>query len=197
MGAFMKEHDIYIGTMLDELNLRFAPSQGKDSHFGGIQEMVALQKEFKIFKKGRSFKTSCLALNLGARNNEVKNLWQGLLGNLYRHESNKKGQNGDVAIANAIIKNLASKEPLPVYFTSHDMRGAKENTQVKITDKSQPVHYLEQDYLTISLPMQSIQAANASKKAKAAVREAVANAMEALAEQRKLPQGAVIETATV
>ena len=58
MGLFMKEHDIYIGTMLDELNLRFAPSQGKDSHFGGILEMVDLHKEFKLFKKGRTFKMS-------------------------------------------------------------------------------------------------------------------------------------------
>ena len=160
MGFFMKEHDIYIGTMLDELNLRFAPSQGKETHFGGIEEMVALQKEFKIFKKGRPFKTSCAVLNLGARNNEVKNLWQSLLGNLYRHESHKKNQNGDAAIVNAIIKNLASKTPLPVYFTSHDMRGDKENMQVKIIDKSQPIHYLEQDYLTISLPMQPISAEN-------------------------------------
>ena len=158
MGYFMKEHDIYIGTMLDELNLRFAPSQGKDSHFGGILEMVALQKEFKLFKKGRSFKTSCAVLNLGARNNEVKNLWQSLLGNLYKHESNQKTQNGDAAIVNAIIKNLASATPLPVYFTSHDMRGAKDNAQVKIIAKSQPIHYLEQDYLSISLPMQPISA---------------------------------------
>lgn len=158
MGFFMKEHDIYIGTMLDELNLRFAPSQGKESHFGGIDEMVALQKEFKIFKKGRAFKTSCAVLNLGARNNEVKNRWQNLLGNLAKHDSNVKGQNGDVAIVAAIMKNLASKTPLPVFFTSHDMRGTKENTQVKITDKTRPIHYLEQDYLSISLPMQPISA---------------------------------------
>jgi len=169
MGLFMKEHDIYIGTMLDELNLRFAPSQGKDSHFGGILEMVDLQKEFKIFKKGRSFKTSCAVLNLGARNNEVKNLWQNLLGNLYRHGSNKKGLDGDAAIVDALAKNLASKSPLPVFFTSHDMRGDKANTEVKIIDKSQPIHYLEQDYLTISIPMQPISAAkqSAAKKADA------------------------------
>ena len=53
MGWFMKEHDIYIGSMLDELNLRFAPSQGLATHQGGIDEMVALQKEFKILKKER------------------------------------------------------------------------------------------------------------------------------------------------
>ncbi len=172
MGWFMKEHDIYIGSMLDELNLRFAPPQGKDTHQGGIEEMVALQKEFKIFKKGRSFKTSVMALNLGARNNEVKTRWYALVGALSKHDSNRPKQNGDVAIVNALIKNLASKNPLPVYFTSHDMRGEKQNAEVKITDKGRPVHYLEQDYLTISLPMQSVQAANAARQSKAAVKPA-------------------------
>lgn len=170
MGWFMKEHDIYIGSMLDELNLRFAPSQGMDTHNGGIDEMVALQKEFKIFKKGRSFKTSVAALNLGARNNEVKNRWYDLLGSLGKHDSNRSKENGDVAIVNALVKNLASKAPLPVYFVSHDMRGEKANAQVKITDKGRPVHYLEQDYLTISLPMQSIQAANAARQGKVAAK---------------------------
>ena len=72
MGWFMKEHDIYIGSMLDELNLRFAPPQGLATHYGGLDEMVALQKEFKILKKGRAFRTSVAVLNLCSRNNEVK-----------------------------------------------------------------------------------------------------------------------------
>jgi hypothetical protein len=167
MGQFMKDHDIYIGTMLEDLNLRFAPSQGRTTHFGGIEEMAALQKEFKIFKKGRSFKTSCTILNLGARNNEVKNLWQSMLANLSRHPSAQKGKDGDSAIVDALIKNLSSATPLPVYFTSHDMRGDASNVQVKITPKSRPVHYLEQDYMTISLPMQPASAAKkpAAKKA--------------------------------
>jgi hypothetical protein len=171
MGWFMQEHDIYIGSMLDELNLRFAPSQGKESHYGGIEEMVALQKEFKIFKKGRSFKTSISVLNIGARSNDVKNKWHALVGNLVKHPSNKGSLNGDVAIVTAIIKNLAAKNPLPIYFCDHDMRGAKENSEVRITDKGRPIHYLEQDYLVISLPMQSIQAAKTSMKARAAAKK--------------------------
>ena len=167
MGWFMKENDIYIGSMLDELNLRFAPSQGLATHHGGIDEMVALQKEFKILKKGRAFKTSVAALNLGSRNNEVKNRWLDLLGALSKHTSNILKLDGDAAIVNSLVKNLAAKAPLPVYFTSHPMQ---ENAQVKITDKSRPVHYLEQDYLTISLPMQSVQAANAARKVKAAAK---------------------------
>jgi hypothetical protein len=166
MGQFMKDHDIYIGTMLEDLNLRFAPSQGRSTHFGGIEEMAALQKEFKIFKKGRSFKTSCMILNLGARNNEVKNLWQSMLSNLSRHPSSVAGKDGDSAIVDALIKNLASPSPLPVYFTSHDMRGDASNVQVKITPKARPVHYLEQDYMSVSLPMQPASAAKkpAAKK---------------------------------
>lgn len=167
MGYFLKEHDIYVGSLLDELNVRFAPSQGKASHFGGIEEMTALQKEFKIFKKGRSFKTSISVLNIGAFNNDVKNRWHGYLSDLSKYDSNKPGQNGDVAIVNALIKNLASKSPLPVYFTSHDMRGAAENKRVLIEDSSRPVFYLEIDYLTISVPMQPVAAAKAKAAGKA------------------------------
>ena len=156
MGWFMKEHDIYVGSMLDELNLRFAPSQGMQSHQGGVEEMAALQTEFKLFKKGRAFKTSCAALNVGARNNEAKNRWYKFLTSLQKHESNVKGLDGDQAIVAAIVKNLGATKPLPIFFTSHDMRGDKANSQVKITGISRPIHYLEQDYLTISLPMQPL-----------------------------------------
>ncbi|MES2786738.1 MAG: hypothetical protein V4684_14845 [Pseudomonadota bacterium] len=154
MGYFLKEHDIYVGSLFDELNVRFAPSQGKESHYGGVEEMVALQKEFRIFKRGRSFKTSVAVLNIGAFNNDVKNRWHRYLEKLDNYDSNRKGQSGDVAIVSALIKNLAAANPLPVYFTSHDMRGAAENRQVRVLENSRPVFYLEVDYLTISMPMQ-------------------------------------------
>ena len=168
MGWFMQKHDIYIGGILDELNLRFAPSQGGDLLYGGVEEMAALQKEFQVFKEGRPFKASVAVLNVGARNTETKNRWLNLVGNLHKHGSNKRGQNGDAAVVRALKKNLESKAPLPVYFTSHDMQGAKENSLVRITEKGRPIHYLEQDYLVISIPMQSVQAAEASMKAKEA-----------------------------
>lgn len=171
MGYFLKEHDIYVGSLLDELNVRFAPPQGKTSHYGGIEEMVALQKEFKLFKKGRPFATSVSVLNIGAFNNDVKNRWHNYLGTLARYQSNKPGQNGDAAIVNALIRNLASKEPLPVFFTSHDMRGPAENKRVLIEDRSRPVFYLEIDYLTISVPMQPAAAAKSRKATKASKKE--------------------------
>ena len=105
-------------------------------------------------------------MNLAARNNELKNLWLKYLGNLHKHESSLKGLDGDQAIVAAIVKNLAAAKALPIFLTSHDMRGDKAKSQVKITSISQPIHYLEQDALTISLPMQPISAAKkpAAKK---------------------------------
>ena len=54
----------------------------------------------------------------------------------------------------ALVKNLGSKKPLPVYFESHDMRqGGEDGKKVLVTDKGRPVFYIERDYLVISLPM--------------------------------------------
>jgi hypothetical protein len=155
MGFFMKEHDVYVGTMLDELSLRFAPAHGAKEHFGGIDEMVELQKEFEIFKKGRSLRTSATALHLGGSiNHEVKNRFYRYLGNLRRQKSNVKGMNGEEAIVDALIRNLAAKKPLPVYFDYHDMRGEGDAKGVIVKEKARPLFYMEQDYLYVSLPAQ-------------------------------------------
>ena len=167
MGFFMKEHDVYVGTMLDELNLRFAPPHGAKEHHGGIDEMIELQKEFQIFKDGRSFATSASALHLGGSlNHEVKNRFQLYLKHLRREKSNVKGQNGDVAIVKAILANFASKKPLPVYFDYHDMREKGDNGGVIIHGKGKPLSYMANDYLWISLPMQPRDDKPAKKAAK-------------------------------
>ena len=165
MGWFLQQHDIYVGSLLDELNLRFAPSLGDARMYGGAQEMAALQKEFKIFKTGRSFSASVAVLNIGARNAEAKNRWLEYLASFQKLPSNQRGQSGDAAIVRALKKNLESTKPLPVYFTTHDMQASNE---VKVTDRAQPVHYLQQDYLVISMPMQPFQVNEAALKAKAA-----------------------------
>lgn len=163
MGFFMKEHDVHVENLLGELNVRFGPTPDRKSHFGGIAEMAALQKEFKIFKKGRPFKTSVSVLNVGAGNAEARNRLLEYFGNLSKHDSNVAGQNGDVAIVNALARNLAARNPLPVYFTYHDMRAAKGNTRVLITDKTRPVPYFPHDYLTISLPTKAYGTGKANK----------------------------------
>jgi hypothetical protein len=150
---FMQEHDVYVGTMLDELNLRFAPSRSAKEHHGGIDEMVELQKEFGIFKEGRPFYRSAQALHLGGSvNHEVKNRFGEYLKFLRRQKSNVKGKNGDDAIVSAIVANLAAKTPLPVHFATHDMREGGESAGVIVRHAHKPLFYMTNDYLSISLP---------------------------------------------
>lgn len=154
MGIFMKEHDIYVGSLQEKLNLRFAPSLGSKELHGGLDEMVELQKEFGIFKLGRSFATSIAALNLtGLSNPETKNRFQRYLTSLRKVKSNVATKSGDAAIVDALIRNLAAKKPLPVYFELHDLNASKEAGRVLITEKGRPLFYMKQDYLVVSLPL--------------------------------------------
>lgn len=152
MGVHMREDDIYISSFLDLLNLRFAPVQGVEKQwYGGIEEMVVLQKEFHIFKKGRSFKDSAAVLNLGGfSNTRAKNRWFDLLAALRELDSNVKGLKGDEAVVAAMIANLSSRRPLPVHFHFHDMRKDK---RVLVVGNRTPVLYIDQPYLSVSFPM--------------------------------------------
>jgi hypothetical protein len=154
MGYFLKDHDIYVGSLQEKLNLRFAPTLGPKEQYGGLKEMVALQSEFEIFKEGRPFERSIAVLNLtGLSNHDTKNRFYSYLKSLRKAKSNIPGQNGDVAIVKAIVRNLASKTPLPVYFELHDLNKGEDNNRVIITDKARPLFYMKKDYLVISLPL--------------------------------------------
>ena len=154
MGQLMGENDVVIGTFLELANLRFAPRQGPEPEwFGGIDEIVELQREFQIFQTGRSFQKSAALLGLGGHtNSKARAAWFSLLADLANLPSNRPGQNGDEAVVGAMLQNLALPTPLPVYFMAHDSRpeGAR---QVIIEDKARPLFYIEQDYLTVSIPM--------------------------------------------
>lgn len=152
MGTYLKEEDVHVENLLGELNLRFSPTPNQTSHFGGIDELVKLQQEFKIFKKGRSFRTSVAVLNVGASNAQARNRLLDYFASLAGTDSNVDGQTGDAAIVAALARNLAAAQPLPVYFTYHDMRAEKGNTRVLITAKARPVSFFQRDFLTVSFP---------------------------------------------
>jgi hypothetical protein len=152
MGTFMREHDIYVEDLLGQLNVRFGPSSGKKSHYGGIAEMAALQKEFELFRVGRPFRKSVAVLNIGASNVEARNRLLDYFGHLAEYDSNIAGKDGDEAIVAQLLANFAAKKPRPVYFTYHDMRAAKGNTRVLVSEKGRPVSFFQQDYLTVSFP---------------------------------------------
>lgn len=148
MGAIMRENDIYIGTFLDLFNLRFAPvpfSRNPETVYGGIEEVAKLQEEFKIFRPARPFSMSAALLGLGGMYNALaKNRWFELL--------SKLPDNGDQQIADALLRNFKKKEPLPCYMHAHDMRSKSEN-RVIFAEGEEPLFYLRQQYLIISLPM--------------------------------------------
>ena len=155
MGVRMLEDDPYISSMLDLLNLRFGPfaAESENENFGGIYEMVKLQKEFQVFKPGRSFRDSAAVLNLGGFwSMRAKNRWYALLDDLKRVGSNKE-KSGNDAIVAALIENLAAERPLPVHFKAHDWGTTMADARVLIESESHPVVYDKHEYLTISLPM--------------------------------------------
>ena len=152
MGALMAEDDIYIGPLFDLFNLRFGPEQ-RDHELtaGGTSEIKALQDEFKIFRKGRTFAESAKLLGLGGlHNNRAKNRWFSLLTWLTKVPSDRDGETGDQRIVNALIKNFAGK-PLPCFMTAHDSRGP-DGLRVLVCE-GKPIFYIDRTYLTISLPM--------------------------------------------
>ena len=66
MGEFMKEYDVLIPGLLENLNLRFAPVQAQTPEWlGGIAELADIQRKHQIFQKGRSFAESAAILGLG------------------------------------------------------------------------------------------------------------------------------------
>lgn len=150
MGNLMKDDDTYIPSMLDLLNLRFAPGTERGIT-SSLREMVCLQKEFQIFQVNRSFRDSAAILNLGGLwNPRVRTRWYALLDWIGKKGSNIPGKNGNQAIVEVLIANLGSRAPKPVYFMAHP---EKDDKRVLITSSSQPIFYITDDYITISFPM--------------------------------------------
>ena len=147
MGARMKEDDIYIGTFLDLFNVRFAPTPSSlqaETVYGGIDEMAKLQGNSRSSGQNGHFPMAQRYLDGGLQNARAKNRWLDLLSNL--------PDDGDQKIADALVANFKKKEPLPCYMQAHDSRPKGENV-VKIFESYAALFYLEQEYLTISLPM--------------------------------------------
>src|SRR4051812_46557257 len=121
MGMFLIEYDIYIGSFLEMLNLRFSPPQTSADGEGGVAEMVDLQNKFQIFTKGHTFRHCVSVLGLGGLWNwEAKNRWFRLLDWLETVPS-ETAEYGGPRIVSVIAENLASGNALPMHFTQHDM----------------------------------------------------------------------------
>jgi len=54
------------------------------------------------------------------------------------YKSNVDGMNGNDRIVHAIIENLASADPLPIYFKAHDSRVSEEAKRVIAGEEASP-----------------------------------------------------------
>jgi hypothetical protein len=143
MGMFMLNDDIYIGILLERLNLRFGPTQ--------IREMAVLQRKFDVFSQRHSFRDAVDLLGLGGYwNANIKRKWGRLLNSLKKAPSDRAHENGDRRIVSAMRDNLTKMIPAPVHFAAHDLR---RNPRVTVRHNTQPIVYMDQRFITISLPM--------------------------------------------
>jgi hypothetical protein len=153
MGMIVGAGDIYVGGLLESLNLRFGRYDKEIPGENGIDEIRAIQKEFGIFKKGRPLANSLKVLGVGGLwNAQLKEKWFAYLSWLETVGSATPKLSGGQAIVALLIKNLRDENPLPVYFKAHDMRDAALGRQVLIGQEA-AVFYLNQNHFTVSLPM--------------------------------------------
>jgi hypothetical protein len=143
MGQFMKDDDYFIEPLLDVLNMRFAPGRP-------IKEMAQLQKRFQVFQNGRSFGDSVRLINAVGDDRRANGRWYQLLGWLLEVGSDTE-QNGSDSIVSALMETLGARVPDPVYFTYHI--ATKNNPRVEIKTKNVAVEFMQDRFLTISLPL--------------------------------------------
>lgn len=164
MGAFLKEDDIYVTSLLELLNVRFGRRFGTAAD--GIDELKDLQREFGIFKAGRPLSQSLRVLNVGGSwNPDVKDRWFKYLDSLDRVDSDEKGVYGGPAVVDRLSDNLESKNPLPVYFEPHN---ARDNGNRVMMTVGRPLFFMLEDHLVISLPMARRSVPKGSKGSKGA-----------------------------
>jgi hypothetical protein len=173
MGMFMREDDMYIEGMLEVLNLRFglipdvqdtpADTLAPDENLmllntSGIREMHAIQAQFTLFQAGTPLVQSMRALGVGGQwNAEVKRKWFKLLNRLDKSGSNVNDATGapltgGAAIVVTLADHLRDRDPDPVHFQAHD---ANTEPRVMVQKNDRPIFYIQQDFLTVSLPMKA------------------------------------------
>jgi hypothetical protein len=139
--------DTYVHSNLYQLNLRFGPE-------GPIEEMVSLQREFRIFSQEHSLEQAFALLNIGPQQEwPQRSGWHDYLSTDLKQFPSDDQTHGNAhdRIVAVLQENLESSDPLPVHFTCHDASAA--NPGVLIIRDDQPLAFSRRRYLTISLPI--------------------------------------------
>jgi hypothetical protein len=134
--------DITTADMIFQLNSRFA--------FGPpLNEMIGIQKEFKIFTERYSLRQAFLLLHIVPADFKQRKLWLEFLDRLNtNYISDEEGVSGHDRIRGAYRDNLESNKPLPIFTTTHL---ADDDRRVLVTT-GRPIIYERLIYLIISIP---------------------------------------------
>jgi hypothetical protein len=140
--------------VIAQINARFEAGEA-------IEEMAALQKEFKIFSPKHSLYDSWLVLNIKASDPNERTRWRNWAEKYMKRSvpSDLKGVNGHDRLVRAYQENLESRRPLPMHYTHHL---AKDDPRVLISRGKGPLHSVD-DHIIMSIPIKPV----ASKKRRA------------------------------
>jgi hypothetical protein len=138
MGFMIKDSTTL--EIIVQLNKRF----DKDS----IAEMVALQKEFKIFATGHDLKQSFAVLGIVPADLSERNRWYKFLDYLKTYPSDLTKVNGHDRVVKAFKDTLAATPAMPLSIICHP---AKEDPRV-VVSKGRPVIYSTDTHVLISIP---------------------------------------------
>jgi hypothetical protein len=133
--------------VIAQINARFEAGEA-------IQEMVALQKEFKIFSPKHSLYDSWLLLNIKASDPKERVRWKNWA-EVYMKEkvpSDLNGVNGHDRLVKAYQENLESSRPLPMCYVHHL---AKDDPRVLVSTGKGPLFSVV-DHVVTSIPIKPV-----------------------------------------
>jgi hypothetical protein len=132
--------------VIAQINARFEAGEA-------IREIVALQKEFKVFSPKHSLYDSWLVLNIKASDPRERERWK-KWAEIYMKKvpSDLKGVNGHDRLVRAYQQNLESSRPLPMWYTHHL---AKEDPRVLVSRGIGPLFSVV-DHIITSIPIKPV-----------------------------------------
>jgi hypothetical protein len=138
MGGMIKD-----STTLDivaQLNKRFDPD--------ALPEMIALQKEFKIFSAEHSLRQSFGLLGIVPADLSERKRWYRFLDYLKTYQSDLPDVNGHDRVVKAFKDTLESKKPLPLSIRCH---GAADDPRVTMSHGT-PAIFSTDTHAIVSIP---------------------------------------------
>jgi len=138
MGDFIQ--DSTTNQIFAQMSRRFDAEQ--------LPEMIALQKEFKVFSAKHTLRQSFALLGIVPTDTKERQGWYRFLECLKIYKSDMPNVTGHDRMVKAIQRNLESKTPLPMAMICH---AATDDLQLKVTE-GKPYVFSADPHIVISIP---------------------------------------------